>query len=74
MQVCWQLTGVRQDAYAQTHPLVIEEDKPASERGYYLHPDLYGQPADRSIEWARDPKRMRLLNEQAQAATTPSEN
>jgi hypothetical protein len=73
-QVCWQLTGVRQDPYAQAHPLVVEEEKPANERGYYLHPDLYGQPLDRSVDWARDPDLMRLRDEQAQAAPTLSDN
>lgn len=27
--VSWQVTGVRQDTYALTHPLVVEQDKPA---------------------------------------------
>jgi hypothetical protein len=27
----------------------VEEDKPAKERGYYLHPDLYGQPEENGI-------------------------
>jgi hypothetical protein len=63
MTVCWQVTGVRQDVYAQAHPLLVEEDKPSRERGYYLHPELYEQPADRSIGWARFPEQMRLISE-----------
>jgi hypothetical protein len=74
MTVCWQVTGVRQDAYAQAHPLLVEEDKSADERGYYLHPDLYGQPAERSIEWVKDPEQMRLISERAHAARAQSDN
>jgi trimeric autotransporter adhesin len=74
MTVCWQVTGVRQDVYAQAHPLLVEEDKPSRERGYYLHPELYEQPADRSIGWARFPEQMRLISERAQAAQAQADS
>jgi hypothetical protein len=74
MTVCWQVTGVRQDVYAQAHPLLVEEDKPSRERGYYLHPELYEQPADRSIGWARFPEQMRLMSERAQAAQAQADS
>lgn len=64
MRVSWQLTGVRHDPYALAHPLEVDEEKPEQERGYYLSPDLYDQPADRGIAWAREPRQMRLLNVQ----------
>ncbi len=41
LKVCWQVTGVRQDAYAQSHPLEVEVDKPEHERGTYLHPEAF---------------------------------
>jgi len=44
MKVSWQVTGVRHDAYAKTHPLVVEVKKSEKERGHYLHPDAYGAP------------------------------
>jgi hypothetical protein len=47
--VCWQVTGVRQDKWAQAHRIPVEEDKPDDERGRFLHPDLHGQPADRGV-------------------------
>jgi hypothetical protein len=31
MKVFWQVTGVRQDAYANAHRVPVEEDKPAQE-------------------------------------------
>ena len=40
-KVSWQVTGVRQDAYAKAHRIKVEEDKPAQERGHYLHPELF---------------------------------
>jgi hypothetical protein len=43
-RVSWQVTGVRHDAYAQAHRVPVEETKPASERGHYLHPDAFGAP------------------------------
>ena len=52
MKVSWQVTGIRQDAWANAHRIAVEEDKPAAERGYYLHPELYGQPKEKGIEWA----------------------
>jgi hypothetical protein len=42
--VSWQVTGIRQDAYANAHRIVVEEDKPPAERGAYLHPTELGQP------------------------------
>ena len=49
MKVSWQVTGIRQDPYAKAHPIQVEEDKPAKERGYYLYPDLYGKAAEKGI-------------------------
>jgi hypothetical protein len=55
VEVSWQVTGVRHDAYAQANPLIVEQTKDVAERGYYIHPELYGANEDRSIEWARNP-------------------
>jgi hypothetical protein len=33
LKVSWQVTGIRQDDYAKAHPIVVEERKPAAERG-----------------------------------------
>jgi hypothetical protein len=52
MKVSWQVTGIRQDAYAKAHRIPVEENKPAAEKGYYLHPELFGQPKEKGIEWA----------------------
>ncbi len=42
MKVSWQVTGIRQDAYAKAHRIPVEEEKPAQERGKYIHPKEEG--------------------------------
>ncbi len=64
VEVSWQVTGIRQDRWAEANRIVVEEDKPSQERGYYLHPKLYGQPEEKSVEWGRDPEGMRQRQEQ----------
>jgi hypothetical protein len=44
VEVSWQLTGICQDAYANRYRIAVEEDKPESERGSYLHPEAFDQP------------------------------
>ncbi len=46
LKVSWQVTGIRHDPYAEQYRIPVVEDKPANERGTYLHPELYGQPAE----------------------------
>jgi hypothetical protein len=54
---------VRQDAYAKAHPLVVEQQKDARLRGFYIHPELYGSPPEKQIEWARHPQMMKKMQE-----------
>ncbi|HEV8484883.1 MAG TPA: hypothetical protein VGV87_15185, partial [Blastocatellia bacterium] len=63
MKVSWQVTGIRQDAYANAHRIKVEEDKPEKERGYYLHPGVFNQPEEKSVEWTRHPEMMRQIRE-----------
>lgn len=44
VKVSWQVTGVRQDPWANANRIVPEVEKPANERGTYLNPEVYGQP------------------------------
>ncbi len=44
VKVSWQVTGVRDDAYARMNPIVVEQIKPDGERGLYLHPEAFGRP------------------------------
>jgi hypothetical protein len=61
MKISWQLTGIRKDAYADKHRIPVEENKPDRERGSYLHPEAFNQPAERGVAWARSPQTMRRI-------------
>jgi hypothetical protein len=54
LEVSWQLTGVRKDAYAETHRIQVEERKPAEQIGTYLHPEAFGKSAERNAQRAQD--------------------
>jgi hypothetical protein len=63
VEVSWQVTGVRQDAFAKANPLVVEQEKEPRLRGFYIHPELYGALAEKQIEWARHPQTMKQVQE-----------
>ncbi len=50
MEVSWQVTGIRQDAWAQKYRIPVEEEKSAAEQGLYYHPELYGQSVSKGIQ------------------------
>ena len=68
VEVSWQVTGIRQDAYANKHRIPVEEEKPERERGYYLHPKVFNQSEEKSVEWARNPEMMRQIKSRRQEA------
>ncbi len=51
VKVSWQVTGVRNDAYAKAHPMVVEKEKDVKDRGKYLMPELFGQPPEKGIHY-----------------------
>ena len=56
VKVSWLVTGVRQDAYAKAHPLIVEQEKETRLRGFYIHPELHGASPEKQVEWARHPE------------------
>jgi hypothetical protein len=62
VEVSWQVTGIRQDAWANAHRIPVEEMKSGKERGFYRHPELYNAPAEKSLTWARHPHVMKQMN------------
>jgi hypothetical protein len=64
MEVSWQVTGIRQDVWANKHRIPVEEPKSDIEQGHYLHPELFNQPEEQSIEWARNPELMRRMKQE----------
>ncbi len=69
LEVSWQVTGIRQDAWANAHRIPTEEEKPPSEQGRYLHPELFGATEDQRIFVGNLPNPAA-----APAATQASEN
>jgi len=67
LEVSWQVTGIRQDAWANAHRIPVEEEKEARLKGYYIHPELYGAPPEKQIEWARHPQMMKKMQQARQA-------
>jgi hypothetical protein len=49
MEVSWQVTGIRQDAWANRNRIRVEVDKTDRERGLYLHPEAFDQPEERGL-------------------------
>jgi hypothetical protein len=50
VKVSWQVTGIRQDAYANSHRIPVEQEKPEADRGHYLHPDAFGVNQDQNAD------------------------
>jgi hypothetical protein len=65
VKVSWQVTGIRQDAWANAHRIPVEELKPEGERGLYLHPELFGVAAEKSIGARKYPIVQKMLKEKA---------
>lgn len=49
LKVSWEVTAVRNDPAVLRNQMPVEQEKPAAERGRYLHPELYGAAATEGI-------------------------
>ncbi|MEZ5047340.1 MAG: hypothetical protein R2831_10155 [Chitinophagaceae bacterium] len=49
VEISWQVTGIRQDKFAQAYPIVPEVEKPEAEKGTYMHPELYEQSDEKGV-------------------------
>ena len=68
MKVSWQVTGIRQDAYAEAHRVEVEMEKTDDERGKYIHAEALGMSETLSMDY-EEMKRMkedtaRIMEEQ----------
>ncbi|HEX2836854.1 MAG TPA: hypothetical protein VHN77_01870 [Phycisphaerales bacterium] len=45
MEVSWQVTGTRKDAWAKANPFTPENDKTGTDKGKFLTPEAFGRPA-----------------------------
>lgn len=55
-KVSWQVTGIRQDKWANANRIQVEEDKSYADRDRYLHPELFGESKDKTIMPGPRPK------------------
>lgn len=55
-KVSWQVTGIRQDPVAEANRIPTVVEKRDEDRGLYLAPEAYGQPAERGVDWKRGQK------------------
>jgi hypothetical protein len=65
VEVSWQVTGIRQDAWANAHRIPVEVEKAQADRGLYLHPELFGAPSEKSIALAHHPMMLKMIKQQA---------
>jgi hypothetical protein len=68
LKVSWQVTGVRQDKFAQANRLQTEQEKLPTEKGRYLHPELYGLGEEQGVSYdsertAQDRAKQQALRE-----------
>ncbi len=59
--VSWQVTGVRQDAWAKANPMRVEPLKRKADRGSYLQPELFGRPRSAAIHKRLPTRAARVL-------------
>jgi hypothetical protein len=72
-KVCWTVTGARNDAYARAYPKPVEQEKSAETRGTYIHPQLYGMPAQtgRSFRRAAAAQPLNAVAQEGLRSTVP---
>jgi hypothetical protein len=58
VEVCWQVSGVRNDAYARAHPFEAEQRKTGEEHGLYLQPEVFGKSHTESLAYSRSPEKV----------------
>jgi hypothetical protein len=56
VKVSWQVTGIRQDAWANAHRIQVEVEKVPRDQGHYVHPELFGHEGEPSIAEMHHPR------------------
>ena len=56
VKVSWQVTGIRQDAWASAHRIPVEADKARADQGHYIHPELFGHTGEPGIAEMHHPR------------------
>jgi hypothetical protein len=69
-EVSWQVTGIRQDAWAEAHRIPVEEAKKGDTKGRYLHPEEHGQKASKGMKRPKAAQRALARTPKAPKAPT----
>lgn len=66
MEVSWQVTGIRHDAWANKNKVPVEQMKPENERGKYLHPEEFNMPKTAGLDYDKkmEEEKLRIKQEQ----------
>ncbi len=62
MEVSWQVTGIRIDAYAKAHRIVSEVKKEPENQGKYIHPKELEKPNRLRIGWEKKQRVAEMSN------------
>lgn len=54
IEVSWQVTGIRKDAFAEKNRIPVEELKQGDEKGKYLYPEAFDLPENLGIDYSRN--------------------
>jgi len=54
-KVSWQVTGIREDAWAEQNRIQVEVEKEPENRGRYLHPEAFGLTPERGVDANSEP-------------------
>jgi hypothetical protein len=71
LKVCWQVTGVRRDPFAEANRIQVEVDKPPEAVGKYLHPEAYGLGEEYGIDYERHKRMQQALQKKDDQRTDP---
>ena len=74
VKVSWQVTGIRQDRWAQAHRIEVEPYKRPEHQGKYLNPELYGQPKELGVHYFPHAERPVTDTTLAKAQAGPTPN
>ncbi len=66
LEVSWQVTGVRKDAFAEAHRIQTEVNKVTAQRGKYLYPKEWGKPESDGVDYAEQQANRQRLQEMNQ--------
>lgn len=53
VKVSWQVTGVRNDPYAQKNRVIVEVEKEEKFKGQYIHPDAYDVEFEKGYDYIK---------------------